>query len=229
VDINHNILGNPSLKAEYSHNFQGNVSRKWLVKQGLFVADAGAYFNRIQNLITLGQLLGTTQYTYLNVGLARTAGVQGGIEWKSRRVQIAVKGLWAGQTTYFEGQQALPKMLFSPEIQQKVNLRLTAKGTAIGMVYKWNGPRQQYLDLGTGEVGITTLAPFHLWDVSLSQPLAKGACKWILGVNNLLNVQNVVASGANGGIHSGGDNVQQVGWGRSLFMSVNYQFVKNGK
>lgn len=227
VDVNHHILGNSALKAEYSHNVQVNLSRKWVWGKHLIAAEAGGYGNQIRNLITLGQVPGTTQFTYVNVGNARTVGLQAGIEWKKQGFLYALKGVWAGQSAVLSDGQEDPGFLFTPEIQQKLSAQLPRTHTTLGIVYKWNGLRQQFADLGGGNVGITSLDGYHLWDISLTQPMAKERLKWIVGVNNLLNVQSVAVSGSAGGTHAGSSGLQQVGWGRSVFLSVQYQFLKN--
>ena len=53
VDINHNIIGNTNLLAEYSNNFTANLQWKNDTKFGNIKIDGGGFFNDVKNLITL--------------------------------------------------------------------------------------------------------------------------------------------------------------------------------
>jgi len=44
-----------------------------------------------------------------------------------------------------------------------------------------------------------------------------------IGGKNLFNITNIPKAGAGSGVHTGGGN-SPVGWGRTLFLGLNYKF-----
>ena len=47
------------------------------------------------------------------------------------------------------------------------------------------------------------------------------------GVKNIFDVTDVNASAVVGGAHSGSTSGYAVGWGRSFFLKLTYNFIKN--
>jgi len=45
-----------------------------------------------------------------------------------------------------------------------------------------------------------------------------------MGGKNLFNITNIPKAGAGSGVHSGGGSSSPVGWGRTLFLGLNYKF-----
>ncbi|HQU99676.1 MAG TPA: TonB-dependent receptor, partial [Bacteroidia bacterium] len=69
VDINHNILGNETLKPENSTNLQGSAEYTSFLKTLMFKISASGFYNHVQNRIMLSLIdQATNFYTYQNSG-----------------------------------------------------------------------------------------------------------------------------------------------------------------
>ncbi|MEL7339466.1 MAG: TonB-dependent receptor, partial [Bacteroidota bacterium] len=223
VDINHNIVGNPDLEAEYSHNYTANLRFQKLSGSGhLWKAEGGYFYNDLENLITLAEV-NSPQFSYVNIGRFKTTGVNLRLQWKWEAWQVQIGSAYVGRFNRLsEAETTLPSFTFYPEATANLQYRLPKAKTNFSLFYKYQGRLPGFRLDSDGEVVEQFIDAYSLLDATVNQPLANDRILLTLGAQNLLNVTNVNALLA-GGAHSGSGSSVSVGTGRTLFARVRFQ------
>ncbi len=232
-DASHSIKGNTDLNAEFSNSYATSVTVKVpsISLMSLHVK-AGGFYNEFENLITLGiDPNDPTAYTYVNVLNSRTAGgtIDNSVTWKNLKATLG--GAYIGVYNQFNDyDQSVPSMVWTPEINTVLTYSFPRIGLELSGFYKWTGSRQNYQLLtesdGSQSVGSGKISSFQWADLTLSKSLGKfirinGGVRNLFGVTQLQN-----SLSAAGGAHGTGGTVP-MGYGRSYFLGVSFQWNKN--
>lgn len=237
VDANHNLKGNPDLKAENSNSF--NASVNYLNNYSgnkLIHSEAGIFFNTFDNLISIAaNPADPNEYINVNIDNYRTAG----ISWKNRfrtdRLEVSLNGLLLGQyNRLFEQRELFPNedipyFNWSPEVSAEISYHIPNTGTRLTLFYKYTGPREMfnYTSDSTDQkhLGTARIQGYHYADLTLRQDVRSGLFI-SAGVRNLFDLVNIQNTGvASGGVHSGSGPVA-FGYGRSYFVALNFNLSK---
>jgi outer membrane receptor for ferrienterochelin and colicins len=225
VDINHNILGNPNLKAETSHNFNLNVQFADTYKQKHFLKIQPAFFyNNINNNI----FLVITNFienraTNINIGKYKTTGIQLQTQYTfNNNLNLTAGFSYTGRS--FDYDTTATNFYYSPEISAEVSYTIPKANVTLSVFNKWNGELIT-LSLQENQVVQQQLSAFNTLDVSATRAFLKNKIHLTLGGKNMLNVTNVAARGFAAGFHGGSTNSAIAGWGRTVFISLRFNFV----
>jgi outer membrane receptor for ferrienterochelin and colicins len=236
VDVNHNIVGNPDLKAENSNSFNGSLNWTALPKTNLaYSASLGAFYNVFNNQIDFALASPTsTQYTYFNVNKAKTVGgtMENKVSLKNLDASLGLSYIGFYRKLYDDKdyiKEDDKAFLWSPELNASVSYNITKIKTKFNLFYKFTGKRPQYV---TGKNAsnqsvllISQTASYNLADFTGNTQINK----WLgvtAGIKNIFDVTNVNNSAAaSGSIHSAGSSVA-IGYGRSYFVGLNFQWNK---
>lgn len=226
VDINHDIMGNPDLKAERSHN--ANVSFSYAREQNKVALsfDLGLFYNYLQNQITLAQSGSDISYTYQNVSRFQSTGVQMGCSYAlypSLRLQLgfALTGI-AGAAV--EGED-FTSMKWSPDLTVSPSYRFLKPDLTLALYYKYTGSSPQ-LVLDADILGYRYIDPYNLMDFTATKGFFEGRLRLSAGIKNIFNVTTIPSTGSTGGGHGGGGGSNNISWGRTFFAKVSFQFNK---
>jgi outer membrane receptor for ferrienterochelin and colicins len=235
VDANHNIVGNPDLKAEHSNSFTGSLN--WATsKNGVYyTASLGGFFNDFKNQIDFALASASSnQYTYFNVNKAKTTGgtFENKIAWKKLDVSLGFSYIGYFRELYDDKdyiKEDNKGFLWSPEVNASVGYTVTKLKTKLSLFYKYTGKKPQYV---TGKnatnqsvLYIAETSPYHLADFTSYTTLNKYIAI-TAGVKNIFDVSNVNnGAAASNSIHSSGTAVA-IGYGRSYFLGLNFQWNK---
>jgi len=231
-DANHDIDGNPNLKAEHSNSFTGSLN--WLLaatgKLRLNSALTG-FYNVFSNQIDLA--LGTGNvYTYFNINRSKTAGgsIDNRISWKKwdASAGFSLVGYYGSQYTnsnYVKEDDR--KFLWTPEINSSITYRLDKYKTILSLFYKYTGVKPAY-NFGTNTANqeviyIAKTSSFSLADLTASTILHK--CVTLnAGIRNIFDVTNINSTSASTAHNAGGP--LPMSYGRSYFLGLNFQWNK---
>lgn len=219
-DINHNIVGNPALEAEYADHVNAHLKWSKLHKQQRYTFELGAYGNRLKNLINLSRQEASNQFIYQNIGLANTVGSEISFAYNMPHLDFSVAYAYNGVSYQLAGQDA-SKMNYSPEFSSKLSLKFLQEDAHITVFFKHNGASVQTLLDENGANYLSGLEAYSLFDLSLGKKFLKERLSLNTGMKNILDVQGVNNFG-NSGAHSSGGNML-MNWGRTVFLSMNYQ------
>ena len=226
-DANHQIVGNPDLKAETSHSFNGSLTwKKMTPGEVAYSTVLGGFYNEVKNLIDYAVSANDPNtFILTNVSNSRTAGVSLTSLAKYRRWNISAGGSYTGfYNDYSESDKSLPELQWSVEANANLGYSFPRVGMDLNFFYKYTGKRPSYVQSGP-DIILTELKGYHWADFTVNKKI----CHYFTasaGVRNLFNVDRVQSQLASGGIHSAG-NVRNIGYGRSYFAGISFNWQKN--
>ncbi len=221
VDINHNIQGNPNLRAEYSHHGSAAVERTWVSEANLLRVQGRTWYNDLNDQISLALANGSTNlYTYQNVLRSRSGGTTLTADWKREGWGVQLGGSVIGQSREFIEAGDAP-WVFSGEGTARLNYEWEWPGIQWALFYKYSGRTPQVTVDSEGNFSQFTLGDFHTLDLSASRSFLKNRFHCTLGGKNLLNVTSIANPGP-GGVHSGSSTTLPMNWGRTVFVNLKW-------
>ncbi len=236
VDANHNITGNPNLKAEYSNSFTGSLNWAGSLSKDVQVSAAlGAFYNVFNNQIDFALASASSnQYTYFNINKAKTLGgtLEKKISWKKINAAIGFSYIGYYRELYDDKNYVREddrNFLWSPEISSSIGYNIDKLKTRLSLFYKYTGKKPQFVT-GTNASNqpvlyVAETAGYHLADLTAFTTLNKYVSV-SAGVKNIFDVTNVSSTaGGTGSIHSSGGPTP-ISYGRSYFLGLNYQWNK---
>lgn len=221
-DANHQIIGNPDLKAETSNSF--NASLNW----GKFTANKVAYttvlsgfYNKVKNLIDYAPSAADPNVFMLtNVSNSKTAGFALQSMAKYKHWNLGVGAAYTGfYNSYAESDKSLPDLQWSAEGNITGGYTFEKIGLDVNLFYKITGKRPFYSIDTAGNFVQSKYEAFNLADLTVNKKLFK-LLTLNLGIRNLFDVQRITAIMQNqGGAHtaSGG---RSIATGRSYFAGL---------
>ncbi|MBE7169261.1 MAG: TonB-dependent receptor [Williamsia sp.] len=235
-DANHNIVGNPHLKAEHSNSYTASLSYTQAGEGAqLFSSTLSAYYNRFRNLINFAvSPSDPQQYTMVNIDQFRTCGVvlENRLKGKNLDATLGVGYLarynqLAGDAQYKD--QSLPRFMWSPEVNTNLAYTFQKAGVQLGLFYKFTGKRPGYqlaTTNGQEQVKLTKIDHFHWADLTASKT-------WFsrytvsAGIRNLFNIRSINSTAVDNGVAHGTAGPAPVSYGRSGFVSLAFQWIKS--
>ena len=219
IDANHNIIGNPELSPEYSHNINFDIEQQ--INQLNATTTLTGFYNQIENRISFfTPEESNAATTYLNLDEFRTTGLRWVNSLKTQRVDVSAGTAYTGRYQRLRESNLVPDFLFGLEANSNVSYRMLQYGITLSAFYKYTGPFKDYR-LVNDEPELQQIEDFHLLDLSITKKINdQGTLTF--GSRNLLNI-DFVNNTMTGGAHSNGGGQTSVGYGRSYFVKFNYQ------
>jgi outer membrane receptor for ferrienterochelin and colicins len=219
VDINHDIHGNPDLRAETSHNINLGVAYANRSEARSLEADVSGYYNAVRDLITLVGDSGSI-YHYQNIGTVNTLGgrlssTMRGANWMGR----VAAGL-TGTSNPLAEKGGGGELTVAPELGAEGRWRLIPE-VEISADYKYKARVPHYVRGAGGEIVRGLSDDYHLLNASVAWTLPGGFATLRGGVHNIADVTDislgvVEASTA----HGDGSGAVAVAWGRSFILDL---------
>ncbi len=224
VDINHNIQGNPNLKAERSNNLSTVLNyKKTAGNDRVYKFEASGFFNNIKNLISLAILNGgENAFSYVNIDRFRTYGGQVFGEATLNTINLGAGAALTRRENSFSNQT------FNADTWE---LRANASVTNIGktgidanIFWKHSGKQPNFVQTEDGKIQPNFVGSYNLADAGLSRKFFKNKINTSIGVRNLFNVTNVDAQLSGGSGHSNSNNSTALATGRTAFAKIDIKF-----
>ena len=223
VDVNHQLIGNPDLLAESSHNLQFSCSDPETSHPWQF----SAFFNAVHNQIDFVATGLDNQFVYRNIGQFRSHGTRFRVQDAGRSWHWKLGAAWTAQASNIAASDSTSMYTHTPEFTAQGGWS-PADGFELFISAKYNGAQLRYVE-STGDVGLPSiktsrLSAYTLLDATATYKNGRDRWTYTLGARNLLNVQDVTvasAAGAPGAVHSDGTS-QMMAWGRTLVASIQW-------
>lgn len=220
-DINHEVEGNPHLKAEKGDHLQASVSYTPVEKEDRYARFVfTGFYNNVSDQIAIYQpdTARPAYATYTNIARSRNmiGTIQAEGSW--RKFYVA-----AG----FSGLQLLNKdtgiQKFSVQATLSVQYKWSGPDITLSSFYKLFGRQPRLVSTIDGGAAYNgTIDPYSFWDASIEKKFFKNKLQVIVGAKNLLDIQSATVDGATvSGVHSGGaGGAQNIATGRSFFSAL---------
>lgn len=218
VDINHNIQGNPNLRAETSDNYSLSLVWQTLKKSRIYKVGTSMFYNDINDLITLAISDGNS-YSYFNLDRYKTLGLQLNTEFSIEHFKISLGGTYTGRYNSLSNTANAKPYSYSPEIRSSALYEFKKWNLQLAAFYKYTGKVIGYYLDDENSVQESLLGDYHTLDLTMTKSFWKNKIKWTIGGKNLFDVQNIQSSGATGS-HSSNTGVVPMSWGRTMFTSL---------
>jgi outer membrane receptor for ferrienterochelin and colicins len=225
VDPSHNVQGNPNLKAELQDNLQLNTLVQWQQYNRVFRIEPSLFYNHVVNRIDLALMdARTLEARYFNISRFQSVGANLNTELKAPNYNVALGYAYTGLYNEFENQvQQLP-MFFNNEVRFNFSYKFKSPEFTLSSFLKYNSKLQLYqYNVMTGDYQQGFINGFTLWDITLNKPFFSKKLNVTTGIKNILNVLNVGANMA-GGVHAAQSNAANIAFGRTVFVSLQYNF-----
>jgi outer membrane receptor for ferrienterochelin and colicins len=226
-DANHQIVGNPDLKAETSNSFTGSLTwRKISKKQIIFNAIATGFYNDVKNLIDYAVSSSDPNlYVVTNVSNSKTAGgsIAGTATYKNWNASLGFS--YTGfYNDYAESDKSLPQLQWSPEVNSNLGYSFSKIGLDINLFYKFTGQRPFYVLNGSQQVVLSKRESYSWSDFTVNKKLFR---YFVIngGIRNLFDVKGVNSTIAGSSVH-GSNGVTSIGYGRSYFAGLVFNWNK---
>jgi len=227
-DVNHNIQGNPDLKAETSNNV--NLSLKYAEekRKTAYEIEVGGFYNALQNIITLAQVPGAGNdltYTYVNLDRYKTTGGQLNAAFSLYpSFKISAGLAITGINVEMADGTSTNGFKFSTDINTNASYRFVKPDLTFALLYKYTGKKPQpYLDSDTLSLGY--IDGYNTMDFTVTKGFWKNRIRLSCGLKNIFNNQMIPSTGLGGGGHAGGGGEGvAIGYGRTAFFRFSFNF-----
>jgi len=226
VDVNHNVLGNPDLKAEKSNNF--NLNLNWAKEQRkvAWSMDLSGFYNFIENVILLAQTGNSLEYSYQNVSRYKSAGVQLGCSYSVYPgFKLQVGFAETGITGSVDADSAYQPFKWSTEVTLSPSYRFIKPDITLSLYYKYSGKSPQ-LTFDEKILSWQWIDAYNMMDFTASKGFWNSRIRLSAGVKNIFNTTTIPSTGGGGGAHGGGSGGTNISWGRTVFLKLTFQFNK---
>ena len=228
-DVNHQILGNPNLKAEISNTFTSSVTyTRPDVEKINYSLTLNAFYNHVNNLIDYAvNPQNSNEYIMQNIYKSKNAGASFSGKLVRRYLQVGLGFSYAGFYNDFSPlDNSLPEMQWSPEVNATINYTWQKPGIDINFFYKLIGSRPGYIQNGNDLVAITTES-YQLADLTLGKSICKNL-KVQAGIRNIFDTKRIYASSSQVSVHTN-NNTTSIATGRGYFTTISYNIFKQSK
>ena len=227
VDVNHNISGNENLKAEESQNINFGLNYFRENKKHYYGMEASIFYNNIKNIITLAVVKGDL-YTYINVDKYITQGFQLNLKYKFYpNIEIKVGLSETGRYNSLSGQiSGAKKFVYTSDVVSDIHYNIMKYNLTFSLYYKYSGEIPQFYLDENNDVIEGYISDFNTMDFSIQKGFFGNKFHITTGLKNIFNNTVIPAVGGSGGVHTGGGSSYAIGWGRTAFIKLSYNFLK---
>jgi outer membrane receptor for ferrienterochelin and colicins len=230
IDNNHEILGNPDLKAESADNLNFSVNYDWSKNKHSVTMAVDLFYNAINNAIQLAintQRPGWGMYFNVEGDRYKTKGIETRLGYRLS----PTLGLNAGIIT--TGRSRLDSdagFAWSTDFTSSLSYLFQKARLQVAAYYKYT---DSYLEFAgnyntEGELdGIAQLYVdgYHMLDLTMTRDFFNDRVSLSTGIKNLFNVTLIDTFGSIT-LHGSSNEGAAAGYGRTFFVRIGYRFTK---
>lgn len=227
-DSNHQVEGNENLQAERSHSFTLSINQKLEQGKSTYVFDLKPFYNIIEDKISLVQVDPDNLLHYRNENTGKFSSL--GFELSGTMYYSSAFVLKAGYSRIGRKDDSFnsDKFIFSNNWNTSLDYNFLKNTAKFSVFYKFSGKYPTYFYNSSDEVTLGYINSFHNMDVSIGKKFWHNFVFVSAGVKNLFDNTEIGGdgAGASSGHGSGGGASSLVGYGRTYFVSMKFNFVK---
>lgn len=220
-DANHQIIGNPDLKAETSNSFNASLNwGKFTDSKVAYTTVLSGFYNKVKNLIDYAPSLADPNVFILtNVSDSKTAGFALQSMAKYKNWNLGVGAAYTGfYNSYSEQDKSLPDLQWSAEANITAGYSFTKLGLDVNLFYKLTGKKPFYAIDSADNYILSKYEAYNLADLTVNKKLFR-FLTLNMGVRNLFDVKAINATVQSNGVH-GNSGGRSIATGRSYFAGL---------
>ncbi len=227
-DSNHQVEGNENLQAERSHSFNFSANQKLESGKSTYIFDVKPFYNIIEDKISLVQVDPDNLLHYRNENTGRFSSL--GCEISGTMYYSSALVLKAGYSRIGRKDDSFnsEKFIFSNNWNTSADYSFWKNTAKVSVFYKYSGKYPTYFYNSSDEVTLGYINSFHNMDVSVGKKFWHNFVFVSTGVKNLFDNKEIGGEGvgASSGHGTGSGTSSLVGYGRTFFVSMKFNFVK---
>jgi outer membrane receptor for ferrienterochelin and colicins len=220
VDVNHDITGNPDLRAERSRSASAGLSYRHAKDRVVYTSELNGFHNSVRDLITLAQRNGAS-FTYANIGRLRTVGGSMGAGWDNGHWMVSVGAAITLRADDLEG-GGPGEWQNTPELRGSITRQWMGQGWSVSFFWKHQGEQPGYSVGLDGTVRRGSIDAFHLADATITKQLWAKRVALSAGCKDFFDVRNLNAT-LSSGVHDAGTGSVAMTTGRTFFMRIELE------
>lgn len=225
-DSNHQIEGNEQLKAENSHNYNIAVTNNIKILKKPVELRLNGFYNQINDMITLVQVDLDNSLHYRNENIGKFETIGGTFTFNIRPNSFMNMNIGISEIGRKDNYYETEVFILSTNANSSLTLKLFKNTTTFSVFYKYVGRYPRYYYNSQSEIELGYINDYHNMDITLSKKMFTNKLTISTGVKNLFDNVNINGIGSGGGgAHSGGSSTL-VGWGRTIFAGLKFNFTK---
>lgn len=220
VDQNHDVTGNPDLKAETSNSFIAGTQYMLESKNYDVVFDVSTFRTDIYDMIVLASTNSlATSFQYENVEEFTSQGINLDLNYGRERFDLRTGIGYIGIKQQTDSIQEASEFLYRMSVQGNITYKLKKLKTNISLLNKYNGAiPNYYIENNTLKLQYST--PFMISDLSIMRKFAHNKVTMVLTAKNLFNIRQIQNVNSIGGVHNPGTNSANIAMGRYLSFNL---------
>ncbi|NNF02263.1 MAG: TonB-dependent receptor [Bacteroidia bacterium] len=224
VDVNHNIIGNPSLDAELSNNLSLSAHYyKSINKDKDIHIEAKSFYNKIDNLISLALVDANTQlYSYVNLNQAETMGYSVNVYYRHKRLKISTGAGTTGVDNGLNVETRKQSFYYSPEYRGSLTYTIDKWKTDIAAYAKHYGVQKGLIRNENGVVTESSIESYSMFDLIASKSIMKNKITFVAGIKNIFDVTDINGNAISGNIHGASGSSNVVAMGRNYVFAMRF-------
>ncbi len=144
-DSNHNVHGNPSLKAEKSSHYLGSITFKKAMNNSVLCLEPSVFYNQINNRISLVEVDSKSMlYQYTNIKKFNSKGAEMSIRLNHNNFNCSVGSSLTGIKESFDGISEQSDVAWYSEYNAIANYSFSKIQTSISLQWKSIGKKPVY-------------------------------------------------------------------------------------
>ncbi len=220
VDVNHDITGNPDLRAERSRSASAGLSYRHAKDRVVYTSELNGFHNSVRDLITLAQRDGSS-FTYANIGRLHTVGGSMGAGWDNGHWMVSLGAAITLRADDLEGDD-LGEWKNTPEFRGSITRQWMRHGWSASLFWKLQGEQPSYSVGLDGSVQRGSIEAFHLADATITKQLWAKRLSLSAGCKDLFDVRNLNAT-LSSGVHDAGTGHVAMTTGRTFFVRIELE------
>jgi outer membrane receptor for ferrienterochelin and colicins len=169
-------------------------------------------------MISLAQVEGTQQFSYVNIGRMVTAGAQADVTYSVDELDVTLGGVLAAVTASTDGTELSPTQ-WTPQAKLQLRWATPLLDLSLNSFLKYAGKSVRTVQTATSELATQTADAYTMMDVTLGRSFFDRLLSVSIGCKNVLNVTTINVSDQSS-IHNTGTS-QPVGMGRLFTFDIN--------
>ncbi|MFD2551384.1 TonB-dependent receptor plug domain-containing protein [Bizionia sediminis] len=234
VDSNHDVRGNANLKPENGYSAFLNLKKRSWFQQKSLINEFKLSYISLDNKIDLA-IVNTLplQYQFINIDAYKLIGATLDNRIKSGHWTFSLGATLQGISRELNNEaNAKNDFLYALQLNSSASYQVPKWATTFTLLYKYNGAQDNFIASGAVDADGNnlftkqTLEAYSWLDASVRKSFFSDAFQLTLGARNLLNITtvNITNTLTNSGTHNGTNQNITLGYGRSFYLKLLYNF-----